>query len=657
MFEFRLTKTYKGKKVRFLFDDIEPQEVVLDVMAKKNNYELGAPDIKAEVPLSKAILKGFFVFSALIIAVFFVFTFQLMVRDHEKYVVLAEQNKFIVRAVESFRGVIYDIKGNQIVSNRPSFNLILNKEDLPKDDSLKEEIYNKVAGIIGEDINLLKDKVNKGKSSGKTLIAEIIDHQKLIILETRISELAGFVIEKSAVREYKDGPMYSHIIGYTGTVNDDDLKDNPDGYFAFDQIGRAGLEKTYEEVLKRNPGQVKIERDVYGNQISKEILSLPQSGGSLVLWLDSDLQKKIESEIKKRMEEVGATKAMGIAMNPKTGGVMALVNIPEYDNNLFSQKKDSDELKALLTDKTEPLLNRVIAGKYVTGSSIKPFLASAALQEKLISPDKIIDDRGYISIKNKYDSSIVYKYTGITPHGLVDMRKALAVSSNIYFYTIGGGYENQKGLGPARIKKYLDLFGWEEKTGIDIPNECAGFVPSPEWKKSKKGEGWWDGDTYNISIGQGDIGVTPIEVINAYAAIANGGTLYKPKVAKQIVDDQKNNFKEISPEILRQNFIDPANLEIVREGMRLAVTAIDTPHASCKSLNDLPVDSACKTGTAQTSLSEHYHNWITVFAPYDDPEIIITLMIENVDKQMATVISPAKEILRWYFTENIKPAN
>ncbi|MCX6765209.1 MAG: penicillin-binding transpeptidase domain-containing protein, partial [Candidatus Nealsonbacteria bacterium] len=471
-------------------------------------------------------------------------------------------------------------------------------------------------------------------------------------LQTKIFNWPGVEIEESTVREYKDGPLFSHVLGYTGMVTEEELNKNAEVYSNFDQVGRAGIEKTYEDILKRTAGKIRIERDASGNQIKKEVVSLPESGRSLKLWLDAGLQKKIEEELKKTMENVNAKNAVAVALNPKTGGVLAMVSLPGFDNNLFSQKTDPEALKALLVDKTQPLLNRVIAGKYVTGSTIKPFEASGALQEKLISPDKLIDDKGYILVKNRYDPSITYKYSGIVPHGLVDMRKALAVSSNIYFYTIGGGYEGQKGLGPTNIEKYLSLFGWSEKTGIDMPNEVKGFVPTIDWKKSVKNEGWWDGDTYNLAIGQGDLAVTPLEVANAYAAVANGGTLYRPKVVKEVIDYDKNTVEKINPEVIRENFIDKENLQIVREGMRLAVTAVDTPQASCKLLNSLPVPVGCKTGTAQTPYADHYHNWISIFAPYDDPQIEITLMVENVDHGMAIVIPTMNEILKWYFEEN-----
>ena len=330
-------------------------------------------------------------------------------------------------------------------------------------------------------------------------------------------------------------------------------------------------------------------------------------------------------------------------MDPRTGAVLALVSFPSYDDNLFSQGISITDYSKIANDSSQPLFNRAISAQYPTGSTIKPFEASAALQENLISPTKLINDLGYIEIHSKYDPSIVYRFTGVTPHGLVDMRKALAVSSNIYFYTVGGGYGDQQGLGPTRIKKYLELFGWGNKTGIDLPGEFGGFIPTPDWKQQKKKEAWWDGDTYNLSIGQSDLMVTPLQVASAYCAIANGGTLYKPQIVNKVIDGQ-----EFKPEIIRQSFIDSANLQIIREGMR---DAVQKPYGGSAILNDLLVPVASKTGTAETSSAGYFNTWTSAFAPYDNPEIVLTVTIEEVQGLRSATLPVAHDILQWYFTK------
>lgn len=631
MFEFLSSIKFRNRRIgRRPHKDIEPQEIFLDQLAKKKEAELGIRERKLEVPVSRKILKGILFSIIVFLFVLFAKTFQFQVLENEKYSVLANENKFIFHSIKAERGVIYDSQGEQIVFNQPSFDLILDKDKLPEDESERMRILEEVSEIIDQDYHEFENK---------TLVVKNLDHQTLILLETRIAQFPGFQIERSSIRYYKEGSSFAHLIGYTGKESDEEY------------VGRDGLEKSYEEILRKNPGKIRIERDVYGNLLSKEIVSLPESGKSLVLWLDSGLEKKIEQALHNIFKSTGAEKAVGVALNPKTGGVMALVSLPAYDNNLFNKGSDQQALGDLLIDPQQPLFNRAVSGLYPTGSTIKPLIASAVLEEGIISPLKKINDyQGKIIIPNRYDPEASTEKLDWRIHGWTDMRKAIAESCNVYFYTVGGGYKDQEGLGPSRIKKYLELFGWGKETGIDLPAEANGLIPFPDWKKEVKKENWWDGDTYNLSIGQGDIKVTPLQVAVAFVAMANKGTLYKPKVVKEIVDSEKNLIEEIRPEILRENFINLENLEIVRQGMRMAVTGEGSPHASSVLLNSLPVSAAAKTGTAQTSRPNYYHNWITVFAPYDDPQIVLTIMIENVKELQAAALPVAKEVLQWYFT-------
>ncbi len=642
---------YKNLKLKIRFkEDIEPQEVFLDQLAQKKEAEIGLSGKKLEVPLSRKVLLGFLFFTIILILFLFAKTFQFQVLENKKFLALAEANKFLFHSIQAARGVIYDSSGKQLVFNKPSFDLVLDKREFPQSELERTKILAKVSDIIGKDLKDLEEKINTEESS-LVLISENIEHQKLILLETKIANLSGFKITRNEVREYKDSESFAHLIGYTGKISAEESKENPEIYSNFDYVGRDGIEKSYEEILRKNPGKLRIEKDALGNIMSKETVSLPESGKSLVLWLDSELQEKIKEVLEKTLKRVGTKKAVAVALDPSSGGVLALISLPSFDNNLFSKGADSQALEDLLTDKEESLFNRVIAGKYATGSTIKPLIASAVLQEKIISPNKkIYDNKGYIEIPHRYDPEIVYQFKDWRIHGWTDLRKAIAESCNVYFYTIGGGYEDQEGLGPSRIKKYLELFGWGERSKIDLPGEARGFIPSPAWKKEIKKENWWDGDTYNLSIGQGDISVTPLQVAAAFLAIANGGTLYQPKIVKEIRDSEKNLVNKIKSEVLRENFIDPENLQIVREGMRKAVTGQGAPHASAVLLNSLPVVSAAKTGTAQTSLFNHYHNWITVFAPYDNPQIVLTIMVENVKEAQVVALPIAKEVLEWYFT-------
>jgi len=641
-----MNRFLKNKKINLKDKiDIEPQEILLDALSQKKEKELGLSEKKIEIPLPKKTILAFYTVFFILFCLLFGKTFFLQVLEAKKFSQLSQDNRLRIYLSRPVRGVIYDSSGEQLVFNEPSFDLVLNIKDLPLLGSEKDKIFRQISEFLGRDFNDLKREIENAKE-GKVLISENLSHQTLLLLEIKIAqkELPGFQIEENPIRNYKDGKIFSQLIGYIGKINEAEYK-NLQNYSNTDYIGKSGLEKSYEEILRGKPGITKIEKDVLGNKRTEFKISDPESGKSLVLWLDNPLQRKIETELFSILQQIGAKKAAAVALDPKTGGVLSLVSLPSFDNNLFRKGANPEVVNALLHDSLEPLFNRVISGKYLTGSTIKPLIASAVLEEKIISPEKRINDNlGYIEVPHQYDPEIIYYYRDWTVHGWTDLRKAIAQSCNVYFYTVGGGYGDQAGLGPTRIKKYLELFGWNQKTGIDLPGEAEGFIPDKEWKKRTLSENWWDGDTYYLSIGQQYLQITPLEVAVSFAAIANGGKLLQPQVAKEIVDKEKNVIEEIKPKIIRENFINPDNLQIVREGMRQAVTA----GSATGFLDYLPVTAAAKTGTAELG-GDRYHNWVTVFAPYDDPQIVLTIVLEDVKGVQAAALPAAKGILEWYF--------
>jgi len=669
MLEFLSSDKYKNRRIQLAFkEDIEPHEILLDSLAEKKEKESGLSEKKFEVPLLKKIIQSFFIFCFFIILFLLFKTFQLQVVEGKNSIQLAERNKFIIHQIQAERGVIYDKNLEQLVFNKSTFDLICEKSKLPQDGAEKERILQQVSKFLEKDVEELKKEVEEDSffstsakasvidesKSNQVLIAENLSHQELILFETRIDEFPGFQIKNNVIREYKDSEVFAHLIGYTGKIKSEEFEAAPEFYLINDYVGRTGVENFYERFLRKNPGKLRIERDVLGNVLSEEVISLPESGKSLVLWLDADLQRKTKEELEKKYKEIGAKGAIAIAMDPKTGGILSLVSLPSFDNNLFQKGADPKSLQALLEDSQNlnSLFNRAISGRYLTGSTIKPLITSAALEEKIINPDKKINCQGLIEVEHTYTSETT-RFLDWTVHGWTDLRKAIAESCNVYFYTVGGGYKEQEGLGPTKIKEYLELFGWAEKTGIDLPGEINGFIPDKEWKKRVLDEGWWDGDTYNLSIGQQYLQITPLEVVTSFSAIANGGKLLQPQVVKEIITTSgalTQVVKEFKPEIIRENFIDPGNLQIVREGMRQAVTGQNSPLASSVILNSLPIAVAAKTGTAELG-GDRYHNWITVFAPYEDPEIVLTVMIEDVKGVQAAVLPVAKAILEWYFTK------
>lgn len=554
----------------------------MDSLAQRKEKQVGISEKRLEVPLSQKILRGMWLGFFVLVLALFAKTAQLQIIEGDNYDKLSQENRLIVQLIQAQRGVIYDRNLNQLVFNESSFGLVCEGE----------------------------------------VVEENLDHQSLVYYEVKIDEFPGCEIINNASRDYLNGSVFSHVIGYQ----------RPNGQ-------KTGLEDYYDAVLSAKPGEIQITRDVHGNPIARELVSQPSSGQSLVLNLDSGLQEKLNQVLGQAIRNAGAKAGAAVALDPDNGGVLALTSFPNYDNNLFSQTLSQQDWDSLFNNPNNPLFNRAIGGEYATGSTIKPLIASAGLQEELISPENNILCTGLIEVEHRYDPEIVYQFHDWTTHGWTDLRSAIAQSCNVYFYRLGGGYEDQEGLGPSLMKRYLEFFGWGETTQVDLRGEAEGLIPDPEWKKEVVGENWWDGDTYYLAIGQGYILATPLQVASAFVAVANGGTLYQPQTVQKIVDGE-----EFQPQIIRQGFIDPENLQIVREGMRDAVR-----YGSSVLLSSLPVEAAAKTGTAQTGKDDVYHNWVTVFAPYDDPEIVLTIMIENVWGLQSAVLPVAQEVLSWYF--------
>lgn len=633
--------------------DIEPHEIFYDNLAQSHGKRSDIAEKKFEISLSEKSLRLPFMMAAVFFLAAILRIAELQIVEGGNLAQAAEQNKYLFYKVQSDRGIIYSSDFTPLVENLSTFDLQCAAEKMPPAGPARKKIIDSLAAVLGIDAAGLDGAV----SSAQNPTVENLKHRALIVLEARLGDFPGCVIAARPIRSYGKDAGLSHLLGYMGKIDPDEWKAAPDFYSINDYIGRAGLEKSYETILRKDPGKLRIERDAKGNILSQDISSPPQSGGSVQLWLDYALQKKLYEAMRRQLDVLGLKKSVGVALDPKTGGVLALVSFPNYDNNIFSAG-NSREVQELLDDtKDDPLFNRAISGRYLTGSTIKPFIASAALQEGIISAAKNINCQGKITVQNQYDPSIIYNYNDNHIHGTTNMYKALAESCNVYFYTIGGGYGDQEGLGPTRIKKYLDLFGWEEPTGVDLPGEIAGFVPDPAWKKEKfsgtQDQSWTDGNTYWLSIGQEFIGITPLEVANAYAAIANGGTLYQPQMVKSIVDVSRNIIEEKKPVARRQNFIDPDNLAEVRQGMRRGVNGAGAPLASSLTLNQLGISMGAKTGTAQLGRTvggkDLLNSWVAVFAPYDDPQIVLLVMTEEVHEGTVAVLPVAKEVLGWYF--------
>ncbi len=557
------------------------------------------------------------------------------------YSEISKGNRIRSVTIKAPRGTIYDKYGNTLAGNTPSIDAIIIPADLPKEDYAKKEMTKKVSAIL--EIN--SDEIEKilfhqdMKSLSPVLLKENITRDQALILAEREKEFLGIKLEKTAIRSYEDGMIFSPIVGYDGKITEKELEKNPD-YLMTDYIGKNGIEKSYEKDLRGIYGAIRLEVDSLGNEKRTLGVSNPISGSDLILNINGELQKKIFDSMNEILQKTGSKEGAAVAIDPRNGGVLAMVNLPSYDNNLFAKGISSEEYKNLIDDPNLPLFNRCIAGEYPPGSTLKMAVAVAALSEKTITPETIIDGLGgALHIGS-------FRFGDWKVHGPSDVRLAIAQSNDIFFYTIGGGYGNIAGLGMSRMKKYENMFGFGSSTGIDISGESAGFIPDEEWKLNKVGERWYIGDSYHSAIGQGFITATPLQLANFTAVLANGGTLYAPRIVNRI---KNNNGTEkiIDPKILNSNFISTDVMKIIREGMRMTIT-----DGTAQSLKTLPVETAGKTGTAQFGTEGKTHSWFVAFAPYENPEIAIAVIVPGGGESSNGAVPIAKEALTWYFNQD-----
>ncbi len=463
-------------------------------------------------------------------------------------------------------------------------------------------------------LQIQKGKAYLDRSQNNILEKQIIFSDRGIIYDRNKTELAWNKKASDlpvAIRTYLS-PGFSHIIGYISYP----MKDKSGNYWQNELEGKDGLEKQYNRQLKGENGSKIVEIDARRNVHSENIVNAPVRGKDLIITVDSRLQKELYALVKNLSQNNSFSGGGGVITDIQNGEILASVSFPEYDSEIISLGKDIKKIQSYLNDKRKIFLNRIISGLYTPGSIVKPFLAIGALAEGVIEPYKKILSTGSISIPNPYFPNQKTVFKDWKAHGWVDMRQALAVSSDVYFYEIMGGFEEQKGIGIANIEKYAKLFGLGEKTLIDLPNEKGGVIPGPLWKiKNFNGEAWRIGDTYNTAIGQYGFQVTPIEMARAVSAIANYGLLVSPHY---ILGDE-NKEKKISKIELKKEYFD-----VAREGMRQSV------QAGTSALLNVPyVEIAAKTGTAQLGVNKNRVNsWIIGFFPYQNPKYTFTVIME-----------------------------
>jgi len=592
-------------------------------------------------------LLAYFVIGAVFIIIW-LRLWSLQVVQGGYYRQLAEENRIRTKTTAAPRGLIYDRNRKLLVSNQPGYVLMVYPADLPQEERDRAKIYKKLKRLVNIKSELWQKIVKQHLFQlDPMVLKDNLTQKEALILKEKTVDMKGIIVEDQIKRHYQSSASLGHILGYIGKISQKELESL--GYSDLswaDYVGKSGLEKSYDRQLRGKKGLKQVEVDSVGR--IKRVLAERsfRAGNSLILSLDYDLQRVMDQSLARMLSRNGFKRGVAIASDPRTGEILGLVSLPGYDDNIFSSPRVNKEYTRLLNDENRPLFNRAISGLYPTGSVIKPIVAAAALQEKTITENTWINCKGEISVKNRYNPKIVYRFKDWKAHGPTNVIKAIAESCNVFFYYIGGGFDQIKGLGYEKLARYFKKFGLGQKTGIDLPLEEAGLIPSPEWKESTKGEVWYQGDTYHLAIGQGDLLASPLQVNNYISAIANGGNLIKPRLIKEIIGPDGRVIEKEKKEFLKRSLVSRSAVNIVKQGMRAAVTGgTSTP------LNDLPVAAAAKTGTAQTPQGEgHEHAWFTAFAPYDNPKIVVTVMVENGGEGYQSALPVAKEILQYYFT-------
>lgn len=540
------------------------------------------------------------------------------------------------------RGIIYDRFGSPLMTNDPSFDLVVNLSELFKDRENIGNSLSEVSKIIEFDADLVKQEI----------MASDLEHQSDYIISKNLSvsqalgiknlNLKAFLIQNNYSRKYFDPEAFSHVTGYVGLVSRKDLDKNKD-FLINDDIGKSGLEFFYDNYLRGDNGYEVSYKDAQGNIIEKKFEKNSVSGNNLYTSIDGDLQKFFYKSLSSQLSSLGRNSGVGLALNPQTGEVLSLISVPGFNtNNLTSD---------LFIDKSRPTFNRVVSGVYSPGSTIKPLVAFAALEEGVVDALKSVFSAGFIEIPNPYFPDKPSRFVDWKAHGWVNMYSALARSSNVYFYSVGGGFDDITGLGVDRLKKYWQKFYLDKKTGIDLPGEDFGFLPDPKDKERKTGQIWRIGDTYNVSIGQGDLMITPLELLRYISSIANKGKLPVPFIVKNIKNSKNEIIYEKIPSFDEVEYKNINNFEEVELGM---LDGVKKDYGTAHMLSSVPMTIAGKTGSAQIQNNQKTNAFVVAYTKDLKENIAILVLIEDAREGSMNAVPVAKEVLEWYYNNRVK---
>lgn len=612
------------------------------------SHGVGAIDSSFEPGTSLATLNSqrsvwlLIVLTIAVLLVLFGRMIQVQVVQGASFRLRSDSNRVRTVTIPAPRGAIVDRNGVSLAENIPNITITITPADLPKNSIERTTLLEKIATRSNIPLTEITTALasTQRRSTDPVIIREQLSYEEAMKDLVALADVPAVSVISLPNRSYPHGKQTSTILGYTGRISPQEVADNP-AADPLDIVGKTGLEYTYNDFLTGEDGIKNVERDV--NNREQRILSQQDvvPGQTVVTSIDLSLQQRLADRLQKAVSDFHSPGGAAVAINPSTGEILALASAPSYDGNLFVTSGKNKEVSQLITDTKKPLLNRVISGQYPSGSIIKPLISAAALTERIISPSTTVLSVGGFKVGNDYFPD--WKSGG---HGATNVAKAIAESVNTFYYAVGGGFDSISGLGVDRIVSYLQKFGWGKETNIDLPAEADGFLPTKEWRTTKRPSPWKLGDTYHLAIGQGDLEVTPIQVIAALGAVANGGTLYTPHIVKEIRQADGTTSKTISPHVESSQVVSKSVLATVQAGMRQGVL-----NGSSRALQSLPVTSAGKTGTAQFGNQGKTHAWFSVFAPYEQPKIAIVVLVEAGGDGNAAALPVAKDVLQWYFTE------
>ncbi len=574
-----------------------------------NDYVLGQPG-----PPRVSLGARFAVFGLIIAIVVGLLTtrlFYLQVVQGGYYAGLAEENRQQTQPIRSARGLIYDRAGRPLAINIPSYVVRIRPADLPfgQRDAVVERLSS-LLNVPATDIIESLDRYASLRFELVRIASDVpSDVARIIVEESR--GLPGVEVDVEERRQYEYGALVAHVLGYTGAVTAEDLLELEEvGYLNDDQIGKTGVEATFEEELRGAYGSEQVERDAGGRVVrTVQIVDDPQPGSSLELTLDVEIQQEAEEALRWATDVVDLQRGVVIVMNPQTGEILALVSLPNYDNNLFARGISNTDYQGLVEDPNRPLVNFALSEQYPPGSTYKLVTAVGALEDGLVNPSTVLETGPFLEIGT-------YKYWEWNRRGFgpLDISGGFAHSSDTFFYQLAGG------LGIDRLGHWASEFGFGQRTGVDLPAEARGIVPTNDWKQSVFGQDVFPGEVYQAGIGQGYDAATPLQVLNSFNALANGGSLLKPQIVRRVLAPDGSVVRGFQPELIRQLGVSPDTLRTMRLAAREVVTSGHTYN-----LDELPLVVAGKTGTAEFGLRDSqgrlpFHSWFAAFVPQFGPD-------------------------------------